>query len=608
MPEVLNIHGSLTLLLTVGAIVLFTRDRIPLETSALAVLVLLVVLFELLPFSRDGNILHSTEFFSGFGHEALVSICALMIMGRGLERTAALQPVAFALARAWPRYPTATLLVTLVVGALLSGFVNNTPIVIMLLPMLVAVGLENDFPPSRILLPMGLATIVGGMATTIGTSTNLLVVSIAADMGMRNFGMFDFSIPVLIAGSLGIIFLWLIAPRILPEREPPLTDTSPRIFAGRIRIDEDSKVAGLTFAEALDLTNGRMRVEEIQRGENLFLMKLPTVVLKPGDRLLVNDTPENLKLFEQQLGTTLGENQREEKLADEPAATGDDGEQQKLAEIAVTSGSLLDNRKLVEVGFENRFKLLPVALHHAGSQVADIANTKLSVGDVLLVQGESENIEALKRSAEVMVLDGITDLPVQKKARLALAIMGAVVAAAAIGLAPISVAAIVGVLAMLLTRCLSWSDAGEALSIPVIMIIVTSLALGQALIATGGAEFLAELFLNAVEGLSLGLVLAILMISMTAVTNIVSNNAAAIIGTPVAVDIALGLNAPIEPFLLAIIFGANMSFATPIGYKTNLLVMSAGGYRFSDFLRVGMPLTLIMWVTLSLLLLVMYDL
>ena len=606
MPEVLNLHSGLTLLLTVTAILLFMRDRLPLETSALAVLVMLIALFEFVPFESGGAVLEPTVFFSGFGHEALISICALMIMGRALERTAALQSVALTLARQWPKRPRITLLVTLVVGAVLSSFVNNTPIVIMLLPMLVAVGLENDVPPSGILMPMGLATIVGGMATTIGTSTNLLAVSIAADLGLRRFEMFDFALPVLLAGCLGIAFLWLVAPRILPVREPPLTDTSPRIFAGRLLIDEDSSVAGKTFAEALDLTGGRMRVEQIQRDDDLYVMKLPTVVLKPGDRLLINDTPENLKIFEQQLGAGLNTDLREEQWVDGE----DDLQRQKLAEIAVTAGSLLENRTLRDVGFESRFDLRPVALHRPGapSRAVDVAGERLGVGDVLLVQAETEHIEALKRSGEVMVLDGATDLPIHERGPMALTIMGLVVVAAALGVVPIAVAAVTGVLAMLLTRCLTWSDAGGALSIPVIMIVVASLALGRALNETGGAQLLADLFVDAVMGLPIGVALAVLMLAMTAITNVVSNNAAAIIGTPVAVDIGRALGAPIEPFLLAVIFGANMSFATPVGYKTNLLVMSAGGYKFTDFLRVGVPLTVLMWMSLSLLLFFMYDL
>ena len=208
----------------------------------------------------------------------------------------------------------------------------------------------------------------------------------------------------------------------------------------------------------------------------------------------------------------------------------------------------------------------------------------------------------------MLVLDATTDLPHTERAPLALAIMAAVVALAASGALPISVAAIGGVGLMIISGCLKWSDVGEALNIPVIMIIVASLCLGFALMQTGGADFFAQLFVFATSGLPIPVILSGLILLLTVLTNVVSNNAAAVVGTPVAISIAdqLGVNA--EPFILAVIFGANMSFATPIGYQTNLLIMSAGGYRFSDFMRVGVPLTIIMWAAFSYLLPMLYDL
>ena len=183
-----------------------------------------------------------------------------------------------------------------------------------------------------------------------------------------------------------------------------------------------------------------------------------------------------------------------------------------------------------------------------------------------------------------------------------------VVACAATGVLTISVAALCGVGLMLATRCIRWRDIGEALNIPVIMIIVASLSLGYAMMETGGAQFMAQMFVIATGALPVPVILSGLILLMTVLTNVVSNNAAAVIGTPIAISIAQQLNAPTEPFVLAVIFGANMSFATPIGYQTNLLIMSAGGYRFSDFLRVGIPLTVVMWLAFSLLMPILYEL
>ena len=208
----------------------------------------------------------------------------------------------------------------------------------------------------------------------------------------------------------------------------------------------------------------------------------------------------------------------------------------------------------------------------------------------------------------MLVLDGTTDLPHTHNAKRALAIMGFVVLAAALGIMPIAVSAIVGLGLMIATGCLGWRDAATALSVPVIMIIVTALALGKALMDTGMADFLALSFVAAASGLPTAMILSAFLLLMTLMTNIVSNNAAAIIGTPIAVSIAHQLGVSPEPFILAVLFGANMSFATPYGYQTNLLILSAGGYKFSDFLRVGIPLTIIMWVGFSLILPMLYEL
>ena len=206
-PPLPDPHGLAVLLLTIVALALFTRDRVPLETSSLGVLVVLCVGFELFPYHRGGVALHASTFFHGFGHEALVAVCALMIAGQGLVRTGALEPVGRALGKLWARSPKLSLLLTLLVGGVLSAFVNNTPIVVLLLPILISVSLRSKLAASSVLMPMGFATLIGGMTTTIGTSTNLLVVSVAADVGVARMGLFDFFVPAAVAGGLGMLYL-----------------------------------------------------------------------------------------------------------------------------------------------------------------------------------------------------------------------------------------------------------------------------------------------------------------------------------------------------------------------------------------------------------------
>ena len=604
MPPAPDSHTIFVLALTAFALFLFTRDRLPLEASSLVILIILILSFQLYPYAVDGGFLRTEAFLTGFGHEALITICALMIMGKAMEVTGALQPLATFLAKAWMARPRLASLATLVISGILSAFLNNTPIVVMLLPMLAGVAVHNKFAPSAILMPMGLATLVGGMATTIGTSTNLLVVAIAAEQGLARFDMFDFALPAVIVGSVGMVYLWLVAPRLLPERKPPMSDTAPRVFYAVLHIHANSVACGLSFAECLALTDNDMRVDRIERGEDLAVTRLPSVTICAGDRLVVRDTPERLKRFETQLGATLPEEESASELGEDP---------QHLAEIVVTRDTKLNRASLLGIRFAQRTGLLPLALHRArdpelGEIGSDIGSISLRSGDVLLVQGTAAQVAQLKRSGLALVLAGTTDLPRTHRAPRAMLIMGLVILAAATGVLPIEAAAVTGVGLMLASHCLRWRDAAGALSPTVIMIIVASLALGVAMTETDGALYLAQVLVQLVEGLPTPLILSSLMLVMAILTNIISNNAAGVIGAPVAIQIANELGASPEPFVLAVIFGANMSYVTPYGYKTNVLLMSAGGYKATDFVRAGLPLMLLMWVGYSIVLPLLYDL
>ena len=605
-PDLPNNHALAMLLLTVIALYFFRRDDIPLETSSLTVLVALTLIFTIFPFSQNGELLEPSSLFFGFGHEALVTVCALMIIGHALVRTGALVPVGRNLAKLWKISPAFSLLLTLLIAGALSAFVNNTPIVVLLLPILANVALRTKADSSPMLLPMGLATLVGGMTTTIGTSTNLLVVSVASDMGLPRMGMFDFSLPAVIAGAIAIAYLWIIAPKLLPKRSPSLPDTSPRLFSAYLNINEDSIANGKTVSEVLKMTDGQMSIQSIQRQPDYKnIVPLPDTVLKEGDRLLVKDHPDQLKEFESVIQATLfsGSQKVDEK---HPL----NADKQVLAEIVVIQASGLVGRTLKEVQFAKRYGISVIALHRGGKAMEigrrSIGHVAIQTGDVLLVQGEAEQIAELKESTGFLIIDGAADLPQSKKAPIALGVLFLVVLVAALGILPIAVSSICGILALLATRCLDWKEISAALSSQVILIVVASLALGSAMMQTGGADYMAQVFVAVSYTLPPGGVVAALMLLLAILTNIVSNNAAAVIGTPIAISVANQLNAPVEPFILAVLFGANLSYATPMAYKTNILVMNAGGYQFSDFIRVGTPLILLMWVTLSFLLTWLY--
>ena len=600
-------HAIWALFLTVTALVLFTRERIPLETSSLVVLVLLAVSFTLFPYQNsEGSFLKPIHFFAGFAHEALIAVCGLMIAGYGIVRTGALDPVGRGLAKLWAISPTLSVLVTLVVSALLSAFVNNTPIVVLLLPIMMTVALRTKTSPSAILMPMGLATLLGGMTTTIGTSTNLLVVSVAADMGLDSIGMFDFFVPAAIAGSIGIIYLWLVAPHILPDRTPAMTDSGPRIFTGHLNIPAGSYADGRTLTEVIKKTEGMIQVSGIRRSESTFTVPLPDAKIRAGDRLLVRDTPAQLKEYERILGATLYS--KGHQVSEDNPLSEDD---QHLAELVIDRGSPMVHRTLNEVHFSDVYQLVTLAIHRKGkvleSMPQGIAKTPLRLGDVLLVQGSNDSIEEVKRRGHFLVLDATTELPSTKYAPRAVLIMAMIVITAGLGLVPIAISAVAGALLMVLTNCLRWDDIQRALSAQVILIVAASLGLGLALTETGATDYVAHGFVNLTNGMSDRVIFSGLMLLMAVLTNIVSNNAAAVIGTPIAISIAQELGLPPEAFVLGVLFGANMSYATPMAYQTNLLVMNAGGYTFMDFVKAGVPLTIIIWLSFSFIIPIMYN-
>jgi di/tricarboxylate transporter len=583
---------------------LFTRERISLASSGLTILTALIVGFEVFPYRGEEGLLDPTRFLSGFGNSALITIVALLICSKALEVTGALHTTTRLLAGLWERSPRTALLVTLFVAALASMFMNNTPLVAMLLPILVAVCIRTRTPATSVLMPVGFAAIIGGMATTIGTSTNLLVTDLAARMGMPRFEMFDFALPVVLAGSASILLLWIIGPKVLPDRASLMPDAAPRIFRGVLHITNSSTAAGRTLSEVRAMALGHMQVERIERGEGLFIARLPTTVLREGDRLYVRGQSDQLKEYETLLGAPLGHpdsavNNSAQRWLEETT-------QQRLAEIVVTTTSSLYGQTLAQSSLLEQYGLLPVAVHaprsRSGDKLAELSSLRelrLRTGDILLVQGDANGIQDLQATGQVLVLDSAIDLPHTAKAGVATAIMIGVVATAAFKLMPIAVSSLVGVGLCIATRSIEWRQLRAAIDTNLVVIIVTSLALGDALMLTGGARWLASLFVDAAGDMPPGFVIALLMLAAAMLTEVITNNAVAVILTPIAFSIADGMGIDARTLVLAVMFGANMSFLTPVGYQTNLMVMNAGGYRFTDFLRLGLPLQLFIWPLLS---------
>jgi len=479
----LSTHAIATMLLTVVALILFSREKTPLETSSFLILMLLAFGFTFFPYiNTEGQQLNPIKFFTGFGHEALLAVCGLMIVGEGLVRTGALEPVGRLFSKLWALNPFLSLFGTLVVGATLSAFINNTPIVVLLLPILVSVSVRTNTSTTGILMPMGLATLLGGMTTTIGTSTNLLVVSVAKSSGVDEMGIFDFILPGSIAAFVGILYLWLIAPRILPNRTSAMPDTSPRIFTAHLFIPEDSSSVGKALRDVLEATGNRMKVERIRKPEETFILPFPDATVKAGDRLLVRDTPANLKEYETLIGAQLYH--QGVQVDEEHPLT---AENQQLAELVIDRGSPMVRRSLRDIRFASTYNIVTLAIHRRGKALEampqGIDNVSLKIGDVLLVQGSQENIEEVKQRNQFLVLDGATDLPATSKANLSLIIMGAVILLSAFDIVPIAIS-------------------------------------------------MAHAFLHFTDGLPPAYILSALMFLMGMLTNVVSNNAAAVIYLP----------------------------------------------------------------------------
>jgi len=602
-----NPHALTAMLMVLFALVMYASERIRYETTSLLVLTGLALGFHVFPFEKDGQSLQPYEIFLGFGNRGLVAVCALMVLGYGIERTGALEGVGRGLAYLWKRSRSMTILLTLVLTLALSSFINDTPVVIMMMPIIIGLAASSNEPPSRLLMPMGFAAILGGMMTTIGTSTNILVINVAADMGMEPFGIFDWTPAALAGVFVGALYLWLVAPRLLPDREPFTPEQQIRVYTAQIHLSEKSPVVGGTLSAALGRVGFKLTVRSVRRDTNAVLSPLPDLILQPGDGIVVRDKQENLRAAASRLrGSLMPGDERSQE--DQRLQEGDE----QLAEVAITPVSGLVGHPLSDARLERQHGVTLLAFRrfgdHEEQRVEDLRSKRLQAGDILLVQGTPENLARLGASADLLGLDGTINLPRKRHAPMALIIMLSVVSVSALGWVPIEISALLGCLAMLLTGCLTWQEAGAALSRKVILIVAASLALGLALVRTGGSEYLASLFVYLSFGAPPSLVLLSLMLVMAGLTNIVSNNAAAVIGSPIAIGVSQQLGMPLEPFVLAVVFGANLSFGTPMAYQTHLLIMNVAGYRFSDFVRVGVPLLVIVWLVLGLVLIWAYDL
>lgn len=525
--------------------------------------------------------------FQGFGHPALITICALMIMGRGLVVSGALEPAARALRRVWQYNQQFGLLVTILLAFGMSMFINDTPVLVLLLPILVQLGAHGAMPPSKTLIPVNSAVLIGGMATTIGTSTNLLVVSIAQDLGMKPVPIFAFAPLVLAAAMIALPYIWLVMPRLLGDNSQAATEGGNRYFA-MLRVRPDSPRIGTRVSELREMP------------PSIRFSSASDALLAVGDRLPLQGTSGDLREAARLIGAELSPLWLADRIQADAARAEEDV---VVAEMAVTADSRLLGRTLETAGFRH---VAILGLNPAQRLTHDPRTASLDAplreGDVLLALGTEAAIRQQATDDALLLLDGVEELPRRSKALLALAIMGVAVGTATLGLMPIAITSLAGAIAMFVTGCVKFERVGRALSAQVIVLIAASIALGDLVLASGAAAGLGRTLAIGMQYLPAAGVIAAMMLFVTLLTNFASNATAAAVGTPIAVSLAQQLGTPPEPLVLAVLFGCNLCYATPVAYQTNMLIMKEGGYQFRDYMRTGLPLVAIMVVTLSTLL------
>ena len=576
---------AILLALLAATLVLFVTQVVRIEIVSIGIVVVLALT----------GILAPAEALSGFSSTATITVAAMLVISAGLQKAGAVDLVAARLVRLGERGYTGLLLALAVPTAVLSAFMNNTPIVALMIPVAITLGKRLKVKPSLLLLPISYFAILGGTCTLIGTSTNILVDSLYRAYGGPGFGMFEFTGMGLLYLLVGGAFVFLFARRLLPERQG-LTELlgagAPDQFVTEVRIPAGSRLIGKSLAEAL---HGAEEVTAIElvRDEQPFLRPGGEVVLREGDILLLEAgarTIHNLLAApDLEHGTVIADDERVRigRL------------DLHIAEAIVTPASSFRHRRVKDLGLSRRYGVQVLAVRRLGRQHQyKLRDFRIHSGDVLLIQGEPASLRLIQEDQDVLLMEGVQrELTFPRKAPLAIGILLAVVLLATAGVAPIAFLALAGAGLLVLTRCMDVADATRALDSGVLLLLAGTIPLGRALESTGIAGEIGG-WVAGVAGDHGAIVLIGSFYLLTSVmTEILSNNATAVLLTPIGIGIAQQIGIDPKPILVAIAFGASASFATPLGYQTNTMVMGPGGYLFRDYLRMGIPMNVLLWLS-----------
>ncbi|WP_053947185.1 SLC13 family permease [Halolamina sediminis] len=597
-------------LIVLAALVLFATEPVPVDITALGIMVTLMLVEPVSGVLADAGVLAGQvtmitpeQGLSGFASPATITVLAMFILSEGVRRTGIVQTLGEYIGRITGDSETKQLGAIVGIVSPVSGFINNTAAVAILLPMVTDVANRGNTSPSKLLLPLSYASMFGGTLTLIGTSTNVLASDVAARLAaapeyantdLHELGMFEFTGLGVVVMLVGIAYLLTVGRWLTPARIEPTDDLTEEFGVGdyltEVTVREDSPLVGRKVRNAL--AEGDLDVDLLQliRGEEVFLEPLGPKQIRAGDTFTLRTDRDTLLSLLDLEGLDLVDVPVDEAELEQAEAG------QNLVEVVVAPGSPLVGESLTSIGFRQRYNATVLALRRGREVVRRrMDEVPLKVGDTLLVQAPTETIERIDGGREFILIGEVEQHDYrQEKTGLAIGIVAGVVALAGLGVLPIVVAALAGSLAMVVTRCLDPGEIYEAVQWDVILLLAGVIPLGIALERTGAASLLAEGVVASSAMLPVIGVLAVFYLLTALLTNVISNNASVVLMIPVAVETAQAVDASATAFLFAVMFAASTAFMTPVGYQTNLFVYGPGGYRFTDYVRVGGPLQLLL--------------